>query len=434
MIMAQMIYGPVMYLNCVFELFLLYNLLEVIYRAYDDRKRIRFMEIIGCSMIIFLINCINVPTINLFCVPLIYLFFVWLMFRIELKYIFFYVLFYYAILAVTEFTFIHIYTLLEIDVSKADFSMILFLFIQKIFEFAVVQMIKKLHQGPYESGSFQYLRCLFMLPIASLVLLNGFLLSEQSSFGYLLICVGGVLLIISIVIGFSTVEKLLKAEGAARDAELLALKTKLERSHYQRIEEINQDYAEYLHEMNRIIRIMEQLACTDDNVVIKGTVEKVSQMGRSTLKQCYINDQITNAIFIEREKNAMDKGLNYQVDIQSGIDVSFIDDLDKISMFGNLLDNALEAAEGCKEGYVFVSLYKGNEALVILRIENNFKIKPHKIGEKYFTTKRKKRKHGFGIKKAEELSEKYGGILKCYEEGDTFLAVLMLSNIPNLNN
>ncbi len=106
MIMAQMIYGPVMYLNCVFELFLLYNLLEVIYRAYDDRKRIRFMEIIGCSMMIFLINCINVPTINLFCVPLIYLFFVWLMFRIKLKYIFFYVLFYYAILSVTE---LHLY-------------------------------------------------------------------------------------------------------------------------------------------------------------------------------------------------------------------------------------------------------------------------------------------------------------------------------------
>ncbi len=434
MSIAQMMYGPVMYLNCVFEIFLLYNLLEGVYRAYDDRKSIRLLEVIGCSMVIFLINSLNLPTINLFCVPLMYLFFVWLMFRIQLKYNFLYVLFYYVILAVTEFIFHYIYTLLKIDVSKADFSMVLFLVIQKIFEFAVVQMIKKRHQSPYKSGSFQYLKYLFMLPIASLVLLNGFLLSKEGSAGYLLICAGGVLLIISNVVGFSTVEKLLKAERVARDAELLALKTRLERSHYQRMEEINQDYAEYLHEMSRIVRIMEQLACTEEEGAIKGAVEKVSQMGRATVKQCYINDQITNAIFIERERNALDKGVDYQVDIQTGIDVGFIDDLDKISMFGNLLDNALEAAEGCNEGYVFVSLYKGNEALIILRIENNFKIKPHKIGEKYFTTKSEKKRHGFGIKKVEELSERYGGILNCYEEDDAFVAVLMLSNIPNSAN
>lgn len=431
---AQIIYGPVMYLNCVFEIFLLYNLLEGVFQPYEDRKNIRLLEIAVCSTVIFLINSLNLPTVNLFCVPLMYIFFVWLMFRIELKYNFLYVLFYYVILAVTEFTFHHIYTLLEIDVSKAYFSMVLFLIIQKIFEFAVVQMIKKRHKGPYESGSFQYLKYLFILPIASLVLLNGFLLPKQYSGSYLLICFGGVLLILSNVVGFSTVEKLLNAERVAKDAELLALKTKLERSHYQRMEEMNQDYAENIHEMSRVIRIMEQLACTEDHGAVKGAMEKVSQMGKTSVKQCYISDQITNAIFIEREKNAMDKGVDYQVDIQSGIDVSFIDDLDKISMFGNLLDNALEAAEECKEGYVFVSLYKGNEALVILRIENNFKIRPHKIGEKYFTTKIEKKKHGFGLKKVEELSEKYGGILNCYEEGDTFVAVLMLSSLPNLAN
>ncbi len=38
-----------------------------------------------------------------------------------------------------------------------------------------------------------------------------------------------------------------------------------------------------------------------------------------------------------------------------------------LNMFGNLLDNALEAAEGGNDGYIFAGLYKENEALIILK-------------------------------------------------------------------
>lgn len=262
-------------------------------------------------------------------------------------------------------------------------------------------------------------------------MLNGFVLSKEHPVGYLFACIGGILLVISNVVGFSTVEKMLTVERAAKGVELIALKAKLEQVHYQRMDEINQSYAEYLHEMHRVLRTINQLMNMEENEMIKGLLDEVVGLGEPSASNYYSEDQITNAIFVEREKQALEKDIRYKVDIQPGVDLNFINDIDKISMFGNLLDNALEAAEVCENGYVCVNLYKGNDAFTIFRVENNFKRLPQKVKGRYLSIKQDKNKHGFGLKKVEELAENYGGILNYSEEDYIFVAVLMLSNLPN---
>lgn len=103
-------------------------------------------------------------------------------------------------------------------------------------------------------------------------------------------------------------------------------------------------------------------------------------------------------------------------------------------MFGNLLDNALEAATGSECGYVYVSLFMGNDAFLIFKVVNNFRVKPKKRGKVYLTIKQDKGRHGFGIKKVEELAQKYGGMLNISEDQNVFNAVLLLSNIPKMES
>lgn len=427
---SEILYQVVLFLTCVFEIYILYDLLVGKFEIYEKQKNILFVEMVISGLIIYLINRLNNPTLNLLSVPVVMFLFICLAFRIDVKQNFLYLGFYSALLAISEFAFYHIYILAENSSGSVDLSKVFYTIIKAVFMFAVVKIINKKNQDISNKCICGYPKSLFVLPLASLVLLNGFVLSKEHPVGYFFACIGGILLVVSNVVGFSTVEKMLEAEHTAKNAELLALKSKLEQSHYQRMEEINQSYAEYLHEMGRVIRTINYLANKEENNAIKVLVDEVVGLGEPTAGSYYIEDQITNAIFIEREKQTFEKSISYQVDIQPGVDLTFVDNIDKISMFGNLLDNAIEAAEGCDNGYVCASLYKGNDTFTIFRVENSFNCLPKKVAGRYLSIKQDKNKHGFGLKKVEELVGNYGGILNYYEEDHVFVAVLMLSNLP----
>ena len=91
-------------------------------------------------------------------------------------------------------------------------------------------------------------------------------------------------------------------------------------------------------------------------------------------------------------------------------------------LFGNLIDNALEAVKEIEEKerrIVNVSVKsKGN--IVIVQEENYF------IGERNFsdglplTTKRDKSSHGFGMRSMGMIVEKYGGELKAFTADGIF--------------
>lgn len=428
----QIIYQVMMYLNCVFEIFLLYHFLEALFPLYEDRKWAVRFEAFACITAIFVINHFKVPILNLLCVPLIYLLFVWLVFHLKFKISTAYVVFYYVILAVSEFAFLNIYPILGVDVTRADLKRIVFLIIQDILRFMVIQIVKQMHEIPYREGSYKYTKSLFLLPVSAMILLNGLLVPVAYPYANILISAGSILLIICSINNFSVVEKLLYAQTVIKDNEMVGLKSELERLHIKSIADMKKQYAEYIHDMGNIIKTLERLSETEGNQKIRD----LSAEAKELLMKCpsdrkrYIGDPIVDTIFNERVKAAKEKGVDIELDIQNIVDLSFMNDLDKIRIFGNLLDNALEAASACDDGYISLSLRQGNDALVIFRLENNFKHKNNKKGTTYLTIKEDETRHGFGLRNVKELSQKYNGVLKITEEENTFIVMLILSNIP----
>ena len=173
-------YWLIKYLNSVFEMFFLYNFLEEIFPVFEDRKRVVVLEAGVCATMIFCVNLVEVPHVNLIGVPLIYVLFVYLVFRIKLKTTVPYSLFYFIILAITEFVFWHIYEGIGIGVTMEGFSWMLRLFMEKILCFMIIQIVRKLHQDSPIEESYPVLVSLFILPVSAIILLNGFLLSNSS--------------------------------------------------------------------------------------------------------------------------------------------------------------------------------------------------------------------------------------------------------------
>lgn len=110
-----------------------------------------------------------------------------------------------------------------------------------------------------------------------------------------------------------------------------------------------------------------------------------------------------------------------------GGSISFIVPSDIYSLFGNILDNAIEASLKLPEEDRQISLTVHKEkGLVFIRSENCYNGELHSYGDRFISTKNNTYLHGFGITSIRMLAEKYGGLAYFSGEGKTFVALVTI--------
>ena len=101
--------------------------------------------------------------------------------------------------------------------------------------------------------------------------------------------------------------------------------------------------------------------------------------------------------------------------------LSFMTDGDIYSLFGNLVDNAIEAVMKLERDLRSVSLsVKSASGLVYVGIYNRYDGQIKFEGGLPLTTKNDRAEHGYGMKSVRMLVEKYGGEMKIKTEGGIF--------------
>lgn len=109
--------------------------------------------------------------------------------------------------------------------------------------------------------------------------------------------------------------------------------------------------------------------------------------------------------------------------------LDFISEVDIYSLFGNILDNAIEAAEKVPDPEKrLLTLDIAQEGYFVhIRVENYFTDKLTFTNGLPDSTKGDSLYHGFGMKSIKMLVQKYGGSLKVYTKGERFVLDIMFS-------
>ena len=234
----------------------------------------------------------------------------------------------------------------------------------------------------------------------------------------MLLCVSCIWLMCLIM--YFVVQQMSKDNQTKLEYELMKEKEKYSKESMEIIKRSNEELREFKHDLkNYLLPLQEAMETMPQSEMVK-VWEKINQKieGVQTLIQTgnsYVDSMINTKITLARSE---------KVDVKCTIlsKMEGIDDLEFCSVFGNLMDNAIEAERKVtekKEIIIFVE-----EKMGYLRLEIQNKIEKSVLNENSSlnTTKKDTSSHGIGHKSVKRTMQKVGGALKYYETGDLFSA------------
>ena len=143
------------------------------------------------------------------------------------------------------------------------------------------------------------------------------------------------------------------------------------------------------------------------------------------------NNDAFNAIVNSKIAVCTQKKIYIEVNVMKDALVDF-DTVDTCILFGNLLDNAIEAAENTIKKRITVDIKIEGEYLSVL-ISNSINDSVLKNNQQLMTSKEDKSMHGIGIKTIKNIVNKYDGMIQFFEESNEFCCHILL-NIAECRN
>ena len=234
----------------------------------------------------------------------------------------------------------------------------------------------------------------------------------------MLLCVSCIWLMCLIM--YFVVQQMSKDNQTKLEYELMKEKEEYSKESMEIIKRSNEELREFKHDLKNYLLPLQEAMETMPQSEMAKVWEKINQKIEDvqTLIQTgnsYVDSMINTKITLARSE---------KVDVKCTIlsKMEGIDDLEFCSVFGNLMDNAIEAewkVTEKKEIIIFVE-----EKMGYLRLEIQNKIEKSVLNENSSlnTTKKDTSSHGIGHKSIKRTMQKVGGALKYYETGDLFCA------------
>lgn len=121
------------------------------------------------------------------------------------------------------------------------------------------------------------------------------------------------------------------------------------------------------------------------------------------------SSEILDIILMDKEKESKKHHIRFDFKMEI-VDLSFMSDMDIITIFGNLYDNAIEANNDYnKNRYIESAIYQINQ-MIIIRIENSCSNKLEYIGSEVKSSKQEHQ--GIGLNNIKRALKKYNAIFK----------------------
>ena len=419
----ELVYKLCIVISCMFEIYLVMDF----YSAFHEYRSL-FLNSYRKVLAYFFLVCINIGInfqnnsfLNLIAVPSLYFCMIFLLFRSGIKSYLLHWIVATFIMFASEFIFLILQTIpmnVPTDQLFADsFVMMSSIFAVKLLSFILMLIAKQISghsQGHFSANIFgSYI----IVPTATLGAMwvipyvrginNSIAVSDiVLVLFYILMLIGNIRLFYMFVQYNSLKRTELEKE--------VALTRYREREWYfNEKKQIEQQQRVLIHNIKHYLGYIGRCASKGEDKEIIKTVKDLQVEFLENEKMVICSHGLLNSILLEWQDRVNKQGVVTEIFVEAGFDVDFMRGIDIMAVFGNLLDNAGEAACKCESGKVEVKLFMQNGgAFLVIYIKNNYVGKIHQRNGELLTTKKPEEYHGIGLKNTREIVEGYRGYIQ----------------------
>jgi sensor histidine kinase regulating citrate/malate metabolism len=207
------------------------------------------------------------------------------------------------------------------------------------------------------------------------------------------------------------------------EVKLLENQAELQYAYYANQEQKYNRTIQILHDVDKHINSIEKLY---ENGISKEAgiyTRQIQNMLKPLIPIKYTGNPILDILLTDKALLMSDKQIIFNVKIDN-VDLNFIDPIDVTTIWGNLLDNAIEACEQMEqETYITMSIKSFHE-MVSINIANNCNSVIWKNG---LPVSEKGNNRGIGLLNVKRSIEKYDGNMTLREENGQFTVEILLN-------
>lgn len=208
----------------------------------------------------------------------------------------------------------------------------------------------------------------------------------------------------------------------------MANKQEMDSKSYQIMKEKYDELKIMAHDFDKYCNSIEGLLNKEQGEALRMT-QTIKSKNKEFLLVEYTNNTALNILLSQKMKECNDENIDFQLYVKD-IDLSFIAEIDVVSIFANLIDNAIESCQISENKKIFLSINIMNDSYIVIRIDNSADKEPTVINNRLSTLKHDKENHGIGFLSIQKSLEKYNGSLRwSYNKDSRIFTTTIMINI-----
>ncbi len=198
---------------------------------------------------------------------------------------------------------------------------------------------------------------------------------------------------------------------------------------------LNQQYQQYLmfretseyiarqnHDLKHQIEALEASSDEERQAVIQ-EMKRAMELNQSWTRT---GNTVLDVMLTQKKMQCVNRGIQMSI----SADATTMDQFavrDICSLFGNILDNAIEAVSGLdKDRRVIRGMIQTKKSFLLIKFENCYDGDPITDNQLPKTKKAEKYRHGYGLKSIRYITEKYDGSLRIEAQNGWFTLQIMM--------
>lgn len=204
-------------------------------------------------------------------------------------------------------------------------------------------------------------------------------------------------------------------------------------NYYQKLLQETECRSSLIHDIKKHLQSIQSLVEMGDTNSTREYINNLLESPALSQFSKRSDNDLLNALLSRYEEECNKLKISFDTDIRSKT-ISFLSNEDITTLFGNMMDNAIEAAKETSNPFIDLIIESRLEdAFTLIKLRNSYNGQPLKYDSNgmIVTIKGDNKNHGFGLKSIQSVINKYDGDMHYIEDEDTkvFTMIISLKNL-----